>query len=246
MSTRWRGYNVGDVNLRTLDLAGQYALELKSLHRNCIESPNFNMHTNFGELLPSLAIPKRSKSSRPMPISPSSQVAEAQSRIRANTHPKQQQQQPGTHQHQDSRLPLTTNGNVSQPYPIDASISNYAGSPPNVPASPFTKSPYSTHQQHQFERQDDHPHASQQQPAQSPNSCRQNSPMATKVNNTGHRSNGVTDIQSIYGSEHNSVEDELTAMSHVLLGQQFLEMDRVITFHETNFALDYGAWEGFS
>lgn len=30
-------------------------------------------------------------------------------------------------------------------------------------------------------------------------------------------------------------EDELTAMSHMLLGQQFLEMDRVITLNGTDF-----------
>lgn len=40
----------------------------------------------------------------------------------------------------------------------------------------------------------------------------------------------------------NSVEDELTAMSNVLLGQQFLEMDRVITYDGTNFAIDLDGW----
>jgi hypothetical protein len=38
------------------------------------------------------------------------------------------------------------------------------------------------------------------------------------------------------------VEDELTAMSNILLGQQFLEMDRVITFDGTNFNYDMGRW----
>lgn len=39
-----------------------------------------------------------------------------------------------------------------------------------------------------------------------------------------------------------AVDDELTAMSDMLLGQQFLEMDRVITFDGTNFALDMNGW----
>jgi hypothetical protein len=38
-------------------------------------------------------------------------------------------------------------------------------------------------------------------------------------------------------------EDELTAMSDMLLGQQFLEMDRVITFDSANFALDMSGWQ---
>ncbi|KAG4436263.1 hypothetical protein IFR05_008245 [Cadophora sp. M221] len=39
-----------------------------------------------------------------------------------------------------------------------------------------------------------------------------------------------------------SVDDELTAMSNALLGQQFLEMDRVITYDGTNFAIDLDGW----
>lgn len=39
-----------------------------------------------------------------------------------------------------------------------------------------------------------------------------------------------------------SVDDELTAMSNTLLGQQFLEMDRVITYDGTNFAIDLDGW----
>ncbi|KAL2071097.1 hypothetical protein VTL71DRAFT_12332 [Oculimacula yallundae] len=44
--------------------------------------------------------------------------------------------------------------------------------------------------------------------------------------------------------EHDSVsvDDELTAVSNVLLGQQFLEMDRVITYDGTNFAIDLDGW----
>lgn len=43
----------------------------------------------------------------------------------------------------------------------------------------------------------------------------------------------------------NSVEDdELTAMSHMLLGQQFLEMDRVITLDGTDFYYDAGGRAG--
>lgn len=43
-----------------------------------------------------------------------------------------------------------------------------------------------------------------------------------------------------YGEE----EDELTAMSHILLGQQFLEMDRVITFDGTDFFGSYRHGDG--
>ena len=38
------------------------------------------------------------------------------------------------------------------------------------------------------------------------------------------------------------MDDELTAMSHVLLGQQFLEMDRVITLDGTDFDIDMSSW----
>jgi hypothetical protein len=40
-----------------------------------------------------------------------------------------------------------------------------------------------------------------------------------------------------------SMDDELTAMSNILLGQQFMEMDRVITFNGTNFAIDMDNWQ---
>jgi hypothetical protein len=38
------------------------------------------------------------------------------------------------------------------------------------------------------------------------------------------------------------MDDELTAMSHILLGQQFLEMDRVITLDGTDFDIDMSNW----
>jgi hypothetical protein len=38
------------------------------------------------------------------------------------------------------------------------------------------------------------------------------------------------------------MDDELTAMSHILLGQQFLEMDRVITLDGTDFTIDMRDW----
>lgn len=50
----------------------------------------------------------------------------------------------------------------------------------------------------------------------------------------------VTHLSAEFDSS--SVEDELTAMSNVLLGQQFLEMDRVITLNDTNFAIDLDGW----
>lgn len=39
------------------------------------------------------------------------------------------------------------------------------------------------------------------------------------------------------------VDDELSAMSHILLGQQFMDMDRVITLDGTNFAIDLNNWQ---
>lgn len=38
------------------------------------------------------------------------------------------------------------------------------------------------------------------------------------------------------------MDDELTAMSHILLGQQFLEMDRVITLDGADFDIEMSAW----
>lgn len=47
-------------------------------------------------------------------------------------------------------------------------------------------------------------------------------------------------INMNYPSE--MMDDELTAMSHILLGQQFLEMDRVITLDGTDFDIDMSTW----
>ena len=58
-----------------------------------------------------------------------------------------------------------------------------------------------------------------------------------------------TVIQSEPGHLHGETEgsaDELTAMSHTLLGQQFTEMDRVFTLNGTDFAFDVGAWDAMS
>lgn len=49
-----------------------------------------------------------------------------------------------------------------------------------------------------------------------------------------------TTLSSNYDSAR---DDELTAVSNMLLGQQFLEMDRVITFDGTNFALEMSGWQ---
>jgi hypothetical protein len=59
-------------------------------------------------------------------------------------------------------------------------------------------------------------------------------PSTTRPRNSS-QTNGAYDAES--------VEDELTVMSNVLLGQQFLEMDRVITFDGTNFAIDMNNWQ---
>jgi hypothetical protein len=59
-------------------------------------------------------------------------------------------------------------------------------------------------------------------------------PSTTRLRN-GSQTNGAYDAES--------VEDELTVMSNMLLGQQFLEMDRVITFDGTNFAIDMNNWQ---
>lgn len=245
MSIRWRGYDADDLSFQKLDLAGQYALELRSLHQRCMESASFSIHANFGDLLPSLAIPRSSNSSKSTSIPSWNQVMPVQAGITREMNAKHQHHN-SIRQSQDPRLSVAHNGHMPRQYPINGTMSSYAGSPPNIPASPFANSPYSTHPQHQFQRQEEQ--ANTLHPVPSPNSVNHNSPVNAKRNGgTSNHANVAGDMQSIsYGSEHNSVEDELTAMSHVLLGQQFLEMDRVITFHETNFALDYGAWEGFS
>jgi len=41
-------------------------------------------------------------------------------------------------------------------------------------------------------------------------------------------------------------EDELAIISNALLEQQFMEMDRVITFDEADWALDMGRWAGLN
>lgn len=44
----------------------------------------------------------------------------------------------------------------------------------------------------------------------------------------------------------NDINDGLAQMSHILLGQQFSDMDRIITLDGTDFALDMGSWDGYS
>jgi hypothetical protein len=41
-------------------------------------------------------------------------------------------------------------------------------------------------------------------------------------------------------------DDELTAISHTLLGNDFMEMDRVITFDGTDFSMNLGGWGSLS
>lgn len=52
-----------------------------------------------------------------------------------------------------------------------------------------------------------------------------------------------TRLQKPMDYDRESVDDDLTAMSSALLGQQFLEMDRVITFDGTNFSMDINGWQ---
>lgn len=52
-----------------------------------------------------------------------------------------------------------------------------------------------------------------------------------------------TTAQNPMDYDRESVDDDLTAMSSTLLGQQFLEMDRVITFDGTNFSMDINGWQ---
>lgn len=56
---------------------------------------------------------------------------------------------------------------------------------------------------------------------------------------------------SLDAADHNQTVDQhdrdsLTEMSNFLLGQQFLEMDRVITLEETDFTvgMDLDGWSG--
>jgi len=42
--------------------------------------------------------------------------------------------------------------------------------------------------------------------------------------------------------EHFPQNDELTAISHTLLGNEFMELDRIITLDGTDFSLDIGTW----
>jgi hypothetical protein len=66
-------------------------------------------------------------------------------------------------------------------------------------------------------------------------------PMTGDIQSTTRLRNGS---QTNGGYDAESVEDELTVMSNVLLGQQFLEMDRVITFDGTNFApMNMNNWQ---
>ena len=41
-------------------------------------------------------------------------------------------------------------------------------------------------------------------------------------------------------------EDELTAISHTLLGTEFLGLDRVITLNDTDFSMNFAGWENFN
>lgn len=54
----WRGELCSDdTSPSELDLAGMYALHLRSLHQKCSGSPHFRMDPSYGVLLPPLAVP---------------------------------------------------------------------------------------------------------------------------------------------------------------------------------------------
>ena len=230
MSERWQGQSGpprDGSNPFKLNIAGKYALHLQSLHQKCMNSPQFRMDANFSGLLPPLAVPTPSvsSSSPSQHFPPDPQISDIIS---------EQQNQRQTRA-RAQRIRSQRYNHHPQPYsPSDIQTMTSDLQTSQAPFSVFPRP-----QSHNFTylNQNETPYKQTYFSGPPPSPPTMNSTMSPSGDGGGMM---PIPHSHAHGNEHSI--DELTAMSNSLLGQQFLEMDRVITLDETDFALDIGMW----
>lgn len=234
MSERWQGSQIDnskkqyrDVSRGDMDMAARYASQLRELHGKCQDDPKFymkilgyvEMHERSIDPLCRLSPFSRTDvvSSRPVPIATPEPLRSSFMSSYATPTP-----QNSTFYQQ--RMMMNSNA---------ASIPNLS---PVASASIIHLSPPTSALSGQPQ------YFAQQVPKISPpiitlpaNNMRDN-------RNSNDSAGGLMDM----GSRDDGLQDELSVMSQLLLGQQFLEMDRVITLEGTDFDFNANTWGTFS
>lgn len=220
MSRRWQGYQQPEQqsasNETGSDIAAQYAMQLESFHTSFLNNPQFCMNV--------LGYSQESGSNVDS-LLPFTLTAFPTSPNTVQS--PSQHQRPPNFQKANSRA--QANGSASQ-----------ANAPHSLAGMNDTRFPVET--------------TSPQNAVRTPRGSIVN--LGNHEWQNFHNPQAMGLSSGIQASQNNvppnidydsvSVDDELTAMSNALLGQQFLEMDRVITYDGTNFAIDLDGWSGMN
>jgi hypothetical protein len=227
MSERWRGYQnkveVCDANRMTLDTAARYGLRLQELHTKCLNDASFCVDIlGYSD----------TTSEHNVGGLPPNQLTQADFETFSPRLPRNNTGEcaaTGSHDHrEDFRLyphVVTSSPNISSN--SNHGHRHYIASPPNSILNQL-EPPYGS----QGLGMDSRVTASNDMMGNGITGDRIPSMENTGLMNMNH------------GSE--TIEDELSAMSHSLLGQQFLELDRVITLEGTDFDFDMSNWGSVS
>ncbi|OBT56879.1 hypothetical protein VE04_01975 [Pseudogymnoascus sp. 24MN13] len=265
MSARWRGI------YPEVDMAGQYVLYLQTLHRQCTDSPDFRMDANLSKLLPPMVL--QSSPGSPVPSPSLAEGLAPKYRFQRQNNSVQSQAQPDSAQRtQNPQSQTQPQSSYYANQTFYTSSDMHAMSPGSAALkAQSTSLPFQDQLQFQSQLQSQ-PHAtdnfspSPQYPAVSayfstaPRASASNLSLlhnTTALNERMRHSDNSNSIIAIpngislvAADDNKSIDeheiDSLTEMSKFLQGQQFLEMDRVITLEETDFTveMDLEAWGG--
>ena len=221
MSRRWQGYQQPEQqsasNETGSDIAAQYAMQLESFHTSFLNNPQFCINVlGYSQESGSNVDSLLPFTLTAFPTSPNTVQSPFQHQRIANFHNAKSRAQANGSTTQATNIAHQPAVMNDARYPIEAS------SPQNAVRTPRGSIVnLGNHEWQNF-------HNSQMMGGPSGLQASQNN-IAPNI-----------DYDSV------SVDDELTAMSNALLGQQFLEMDRVITYDGTNFAIDLDGWSGMN
>ncbi|KAK2746163.1 hypothetical protein FQN55_005792 [Onygenales sp. PD_40] len=225
MSARWHGaVSQQDIPSQRTDQAMKYCQQLRDLYKKCTDDPGFRLDV-LGY-----------SSEIGLSDSSSNDISDSTEDVRINTESTQPRDATQTYPHTQrpeaalispesqsspsvSSLPAPTGRSInSQPPPLPTGNGNYPPNKLDTSISPL---------QHR---------AASISPSQT-RGLSSYPPLSTTTRPSSQ-------LPPQYQHQHQPAdlptnkEDELSLISHVLLGQQFLEMDRVISFDDTTFVLD--------
>lgn len=219
MSRRWQGYEIPNqqhpLYEKGPNIAAQYAMQLESFHTSFLNNPQFCMNVlGYSQDSAGRTVDSLLPSIySTSPTSPNTVSSPAQYQHQRTTSFCNKNQRPRTNGSSVQSNHTQRPAGMSDPrYPVETS------SPQNTVRTP--RGSITTLGNHEWQNY----HNSQS--------------MGTGSNIQVPHNN----MQPTIDYDSVSVDDELTAMSNALLGQQFLEMDRVITYDGTNFAIDLDGW----